>query len=166
MNLIINSRDIKYCCPELQDKWPVIWSMAREIKIFITLTSTARSYKVQYALYAQGRQKMDYVNLLRKDVGLDPISFTANQKKVTWTLKSRHLVDLEDSEQSNDYSTAFDFVVLNERTPIWNVKASYGGTPEPDYLEVGRIGESLGLVWGGRFSTPDMVHFQTKAIKS
>lgn len=160
--MIINSRDIKYCCPELKEKWPIVWSMARELQIFITLTSTARSYKVQYALYAQGREKLEYVNMLRKEVGLPDISYQENLKKVTWTLKSRHLVDLDDSEQSNDFSTALDFVIINEYQPVWSVKADVNKNSEPDYLEVGKIAGKLGLEWGGNWKHPDFPHIQVK----
>jgi hypothetical protein len=145
----------------LQEKWPVIWSMTREIKIFITLTSTARSYKVQYALYAQGREKLEYVNALRKEVGLDPISYEANKKKVTWTLKSRHIVG-EGEENNNNYSTALDFVLLNEYQAMWSVKADTNSDNLPDYEQVGKIVESLDLEWGGRWAHPDFPHVQTK----
>ncbi len=136
--------------------------MAREIKIFTTITSTARSYKIQYALYAQGREKLEYVNLLRKEVGLPDISLQENLKKVTWTLKSRHLIDLDDQEQNDDFSTALDFVVLNNYQPMWSIKADCNKDLEPDYLQVVKIAESLNLECGARWKNPDWPHIQTK----
>ena len=58
---------------------------------------------------------------------------------VTWTLKSKHIDGL-----------AIDVAFLI------NGKASYNG----DWQALGKIGESCGLAWGGRWTTPDKPHFE------
>ena len=60
---------------------------------------------------------------------------------VTWTRKSRH-TDRE----------AFDIAILKNGKISWNVD---------DYLEAGKIGRAVGLVWGGDFKTSkDRPHFE------
>lgn len=58
---------------------------------------------------------------------------------VTWTLKSKHIEGLA-------IDVAFSI----------NGKTSYNG----DWQRIGAIGESCGLAWGGRWSTPDKPHFE------
>lgn len=71
--------------------------------------------------------------------------------KVTWTIRSKHVE-----------GKAFDIVICKAGIPDWNVKADVDVDGVPDYLEAGRIGESIGLTWGGRWKTPDFPHFETK----
>jgi len=60
---------------------------------------------------------------------------------VTWTRKSRH-TDRE----------AFDVAILKNGKISWNVD---------DYLEAGKIGRAVGLIWGGDFKTSkDRPHFE------
>jgi peptidoglycan L-alanyl-D-glutamate endopeptidase CwlK len=60
---------------------------------------------------------------------------------VTWARKSRH-TDRE----------AFDIAILKNGKISWNVD---------DYLEAGKIGRAVGLVWGGDFKTSkDRPHFE------
>lgn len=76
-------------------------------------------------------------------------------KKVTWTRKSKHID-----------GKAFDIVIIKDGKPCWDTKVSVDGDDIPDYEEAGRIGESLGLRWGGRFKNskgqprPDYPHFE------
>ena len=75
--------------------------------------------------------------------------------KVTWTRNSRHI----DGE-------AFDICVCKDGVPQWDGKVDVDLDGVPDYFEAGQIGESCGLVWGGRFKradgtpTPDFPHFE------
>jgi hypothetical protein len=155
------SRDIKMLTPKMQDLYKKFaQEMARAGHQFI-VTSTARTVKEQVALYAQGRQGLSEVNVLRKIVGMLPISDKENKRKVTWTLKSEHLIDLDDNDPSNDKSRAFDIVLCTDpRTVYWDTKADVDKDGVPDYVEAGKIGEQVGLVWGGRWSNPDYPHFQ------
>jgi peptidoglycan L-alanyl-D-glutamate endopeptidase CwlK len=66
---------------------------------------------------------------------------TTPGKIVTWAQHSRH----EDGE-------AFDIVILKNGKPDWSDLDSY--------RRAGILGESVGLVWGGRWKTPDYPHFQ------
>lgn len=76
---------------------------------------------------------------------------------VTWTLKSRHIA-----------GEAFDIAILKNGKPTWDTKISVNNNDIPDYEEAGRIGESLGLIWGGKFKNkkgeprPDYCHFELK----
>ena len=69
--------------------------------------------------------------------------------RVTWTLKSKHIDGL-----------AFDIVICKAGIPQWDVKADVDEDSIPDYTEAGQIGESLGLIWGGRWKKPDFPHFE------
>lgn len=82
---------------------------------------------------------------------------TTPGKIVTWTHHSRH------TERD-----AFDVCVLKQGKPVWDVKVDVDEDDIPDYLELGQIGESVGLEWGGRFKgkdgkpQPDYPHFQMR----
>lgn len=122
------------------------------------VTSTLRTHEEQVALYAQGRQPLEDVNALRKAVGWWAIGSSENVE-VTWTMESRHLS-----------GRAFDIaLVLPTGKAHWNEKVDANANGSPDYAEAGLIGESVGLVWGGRFRDkhgrprPDMPHFEAPA---
>jgi peptidoglycan L-alanyl-D-glutamate endopeptidase CwlK len=129
-------------------------------KIPFLVTCTARSVKEQQALYAQGRQSLMEVNIMRTMAGLPAITEAENKYKVTWTLSSKHIIDLEDGDPNNDKSRAFDIAILKDGKATWDVKVNVNKNSEPDYLEAGKIGESVGLKWGGRFKSPDYPHFE------
>lgn len=159
----MSSRDIKDLTPKMQELYTKFaQAMARAGHPFI-VTSTARTVKEQMALYAQGRQVLWEVNSLRKICGLPPITAEENRKCVTWTMKSEHLIDLDDSDPNNDKARAFDIVLADpkkSKSIYWNPKVDIDADGVPDYIEAGKIGESVGLVWGGRWSNPDYPHFQ------
>ena len=109
----------------------------------------------QRALYAQGRRPLAEVNRLRKDAGM-PWMITAaeNKSKVTWTLNSKHFPD------ANGKARAFDVVVLkNGREPHWDLKWDNDKDQIPDYEELARCAEMVGLVAGGH-AFGDWPHFQ------
>ena len=63
---------------------------------------------------------------------------------VTWTMKSRHIG-----------GRAIDLTLFSGKNPIWESR---------HYETAGRIGEELGLVWGGRWKkSPDKPHFELPA---
>jgi len=105
------------------------------------LTATYRPQIEQDALWAQGRLSLKEVNGFRVLAGLQPITFEQN-RKVTWVKKSRH-TDRE----------AFDIAMLDKDGKVtWMTIA---------YKAAGRIGKSVGLVWGGDFqTTKDYPHFE------
>ena len=59
---------------------------------------------------------------------------------VTWTRKSRHIG-----------GRAIDLTLFSGKNPVWESK---------HYKRAGEIGEELGLIWGGRWKTPDQPHFE------
>jgi len=156
----MSSRKIEDMIPELQTKFHAYSKAMSEAGIPFMLTCTARLVKEQVALYAQGREKLEMVNALRRAAGMLPISFMENCRKVTWTLASKHIVDLDDNNPDNNKSRAFDIVITRDGRPCWDLKVNINQNEWPDYDEAGRIGESVGLRWGGRFPSPDRSHFE------
>lgn len=62
---------------------------------------------------------------------------------VTWTRRSRHIG-----------GRAIDLTLFSGKNPVWESK---------HYDTAGKVGEELGLVWGGRWRTPDKPHFELPA---
>ena len=129
------SRRIEDLVPEMQEKAREFsWRMSEAGVPFI-FTCTRRTLAEQQELYARGRTKPG--------------------KKVTWTLKSKHIDGL-----------AFDIVICKAGIPQWDVKVDVDEDGIPDYTEAGQIGESIGLKWGGRWRdskgrpNPDFPHFE------
>jgi peptidoglycan L-alanyl-D-glutamate endopeptidase CwlK len=80
---------------------------------------------------------------------------TAPGKKVTWTRRSNHSFTIG----GKPASLAFDFVPLISGKPTWNAK-------DPSWLKLGEIAESLGLVWGGRWTkAKDLPHIELPNAK-
>jgi peptidoglycan LD-endopeptidase CwlK len=126
------SRKVSDLTPETQDKFKEFAVRMAEERIPFILTSTYRTQAEQDELWKRGRSLPQF-------------------KKVTWTRYSRH-TDRE----------AFDIAVVMNGRPTWDMKVSANYNDVGDYYEAGEIGESLGLVWGGRFSNPDYCHFELK----
>ena len=154
------SRKIEDCVPELQTKYQAFKAAMDAAGIPFMITCTARNVKEQVALYSQGRQPLEQVNSLRRSAGLSPISFMENVHKVTWTLHSKHIIDLDDGDPDNDKSRAFDIAIIRDGQPCFDLKVDVNHSAHPDYEEAGKIGESVGLKWGGRFPKPDRPHYQ------
>ena len=152
--------DPAYLDPRMRKDFETFMERVREKKIKIKITCTARLYQCQVALYAQGRQPLDEINKLRSLIGMRKIGDEEAKNKVTWTLVSKHLVNFDDSNPDNDYSQAFDFVIMNRAKAIWSPKVDTNRDKIPDYEQVGKIAESLGWVWGGRWKKKDLPHIQ------
>lgn len=149
------SRKIEDLIPELQALYYRFQQKMIEAGLTFSVTCTLRSQDEQIALYSQGRDSIETVHQRRKEASLPPITEEQN-KKVTWTLKSKHIE-----------GKAFDIVLLKNNQPIWDIKVNVNKNEIPDYQEAGLIGESVGLKWGGRFKnkatnkpTPDYPHFE------
>jgi peptidoglycan LD-endopeptidase CwlK len=123
-------------------------------KIPYKVIETLRSPAVQQAYYAQGRMPLDTVNSLRKDAGLWAIDEATNKRMITWTMKSKHLE-----------GKAIDIVPVIDGKIPWNILSQDIANL---YIRIGKIGEAVGLTWGGRW-TPidkfgigkDAPHFET-----
>ena len=139
------------------------------------LTCTARLYKEQVALFAQGRQEIDEVNKLRLVANMAPLpEFNKDgsviiYKPVTWTLYSKHVVDYFDHDMWVSKADAFDIALVypNMSNKIYyDLKIDVDGDKINDYEEAARIGESVGLKPGMRFKdkkgnpNPDPAHFE------
>ena len=150
------SRNIDDLTPTLREKWLRVRQKATERGITIIETCTARDLKEQTALYAQGRNELPLVNELRKIAGLPLIDGLTNSRKVTWTMKSKHVVKLDKGEKSK----AVDFAVVVRGKVSWDIKVNCNDNDIPDYYEVGQIAKDEGLVWGGDWSSPDFPHVE------
>ena len=153
------SRKIEDLIEPLQIQYREFADKMIERGLLFIVVCTARHVSEQRALYAQGRHCLNSVNILRAEAGLPPITEIENRCKVTWTRKSKHLVD-----KDHPKSEAFDIALKAEINGImkvhWDVKIDSNQNGISDYLEAGEIGESVGLKWGGRFSSPDYPHYE------
>ena len=123
------------------------------------VTCTARTTREQIALYAQGRQPLEEVNILRNLARMYEIK-EENNRIVTWTLQSKHLVDFDDGDPENDKSRAFDIALIRRGTPHWEIKADVNENEIKDYIEAAALGYSVGLRPGAYFRRPDYPHFE------
>lgn len=163
----MSSRDLNLLVPELRQLCVSHTAECAKANLRIIVTCTARYFKEQVALFAQGRQSLEEVNALRKLANMQAITMEENQHEVTWTLYSDHIVNLDDSNAFNDLSRAYDIVLLTQSNKAhYDVKVSVNQNEIPDYQEVGEIGMKLGLKWGGKFldkrgrPRPDYPHFE------
>ncbi len=159
------SRDITKATPTIQQFWSELQStVKKELNLDIFLVDVDRDWKVQRAYYAQGRDSLLIVNKLRKDVGLPSITVEQNKKKVTWTMNSKHIVNLDDNNENNNLSRAIDIGLKNyDGKYIGDAGADINKDNKKDYEQIGLIGERIGngkIKWGGRFKSPDMPHFE------
>ena len=120
-----------------------------------TVVETRRTAETQAAYYAQGRESLETINLLRQKAGLGNITADEGKRVITQTRKSRH--------QSGE---AVDIVPVVNKRSLWSIR-----TPEEAalYLQFGTLAEASGLVWGGRWNPLDKhgvgwdaVHFEAK----
>ena len=141
-----------------------------ELNLRVFVTSVMRTYLEQIALYAQGRMNLFEVNLARKKAGMAPIEARFNNK-VTWTLNSKHIINLDDNTPENDKSKAVDFGILDKYGKYQgSEKADVNQDNEPDYIQLGALGMKIamefdyGILWGGdekgRFKGKDKSHFE------
>ena len=132
----------------------------------VIVTSVMRTYLEQVALYAQGRMPLSEVNIARKKAGMLPLEEKYN-KVVTWTLNSKHIINLLDDCPDNDKSKAVDFGIIDKDGKYrGDEKADTNLDNEKDYDQLGKMGEVIAvefeypIIWGGTFRSPDKPHFQ------
>lgn len=130
----------------------------KDIRLDHLLINVSRKEVEQAAYYAQGRRSLEVVNSLRLKANLPPITAEDNKKIVTWTMKSKHVID-----DNNPKSRAFDIVIMQGAKPVWLEKADTNGDHHPDYAQAGYLWESLSpkCRWGGHFNDPG--HFEVVA---
>ncbi len=141
-------RDIEALHHVVRGKCVRLLEATRALGLDLMVTSTLRSAQEQAALHAQGRKTIKVVNALRGTAGLAPIGSDEN-RIVTHASRSVH-----------EYGLAFDVALIKGGSPTWDRSVDLNDDGHADYLEVGRVGEGLGLIWGGRFRGRDMCHFE------
>jgi hypothetical protein len=160
------SRDLSRLVPKLRTFAPrLIGEAWDKYRLKLIITNVERDILEQSALYAQGRRSLADVNALRAIAKMPPISEKENSYCVTWTMKSKHIVDLHNESQEDDLSRAFDFAVLSPGgSIIWSIKADVNKDNFPDYMQVGALAMRMDptIVWGGKWKTPDYCHIQDK----
>jgi hypothetical protein len=147
------SRDIEDLTPELQVKCEKFQNACEEAGIPVMIIETLRIRLTQNAYYAQGREQLSIVNAMRKRAGLWPITAEENERVITWTLESDHFADKDGK------SHAFDVALIRNGRPHWDLKCDVNEDDIPDYEQIGEIGKSVGLKWGGDWKKPDRPHF-------
>ena len=131
----------------------------------LVVTSILRSDAQQIALFAQGRQSLAQVNVLRAAAGMTPIDVKANAHRVTNCdgvhNRSRHQGVLYEGRM---VSRAVDLA------PSWDADGPGTGKPIIDWNDRGRfnrigpLAESVGLMWGGNWiSFQDLPHVELPA---
>lgn len=151
----MSSRKIEDLTPTMQTKYWLFDAKMKAAGIPYVVTCTARDISEQKALYAQGRETLSIVNDLRKRAGMSPID-TKNNIKVTWTMNSKHIVNLGDNDPNNNKSRAFDIALTKDGKAHWDIKISVNKNDIPDYLEARKIGLSVGL----KIIEKDLPHYE------
>jgi len=130
--------------------------LAEQNSLHFIVTQTLRSQEEQAAYYARGRLPLNEVNKLYKLAGLGILSELDNKKIVT---KAKTVWD-----SFHAYGRAFDIAIINSEGKIdWDEAADWNSDGVSDWIQVGKLGESIGLEWGGNFSSmPDLPHFQLR----
>ncbi len=173
-------RDPQALNPLARAKLGELEKLAAQRGLEFKVISTLRTEKEQLAYFAQGRKPLAEVNRLRAEAGLAPIAGKEN-RVVTRNLTSIHQFGLAfdvalitppaplnlrgaggvilrgDSVEGNSRG---DQAGLSGEEIVWDTKADLNDNHLPDYEELGKIGESLGLRWGGRFRFRDYGHFE------
>lgn len=159
------SRDITKATPFMQWFWTELKSaVKKELGLNIFLLDVDRDWKVQRAYYAQGRDRLEIVNKLRNEAGLPSITVSQNNQEITWTMNSKHIVNLDDNDQNNNLSQAIDIGLKDsDGRYVGDAQADINKDNKKDYFQIGLIGEKIGnghIRWGGRFKKADQPHFE------
>jgi hypothetical protein len=157
------SRDINKATAYMQWFWHQLYTAVKlELGLIIFLLDVDRDWKVQRAYYAQGRDPLHIVNALRKEAGLPTITAKQNEKKITWTMKSKHITNLDNQALYDNYSRAIDIGLKDkDGRYVGDSQADLNKDNKKDYQQIGEIGERIGgmrIRWGGRFGDP--AHFE------
>lgn len=130
-----SSREISTLHPRLRSLFLQFDMKMREAGIDYIVTCAYRNNYDQDQLYAQGRTKVG--------------------ARVTNARAGQSLHNSVDTA-GNPASRAFDIVIMKNGKPDWDVK-------NPNWLRAGKIGESVGLEWAGRWTSfKEYPHFQLK----
>ncbi len=112
--------------PILQNKAKKLIRLGKEkCNLEINIYSGFRSFAAQEAIYAQGR-----------------------------TAPGKVISNARGGESFHNYGLGFDFAILKpgSKEIEWNSRADVDNDQKPDYEEIGKLGEDLGMEWGARFT--------------
>lgn len=151
------SRDISKLTDSMQKKFGEFQNKMKIWGIPFMVTSVDRSILEQMALYVQGRLTLLEVNRFRIMSKMSPITEEEN-KKVTWTLNSKHVTNMFDEDLNNDRSRAFDIAIIRDGKPVWDLKINVNENDLPDYEEAAVLARECGLKAGIDFNDP--CHFE------
>lgn len=128
---------------------PVLESRARQfadlLDFPLEIVQGKRSFQLQAAYFAQGRDPIEHVNMLRAGLGLAAIDEAEN---------ARHVTNAQPGYGWHEYGLAFDAAPLLPNGRIdWNVE-------HPNWKAMLAKAPSVGLAEGAEFRTfPDNPHF-------
>lgn len=150
------SRNLEKADPFLRVFIPLLIKTVKErLGVDVFVVDVDRDYKVQAAYYAQGRETIHVVNNLRLVAGLPLITVAENKNKITWTLNSKHITNMDDDTDLNDLSRAIDIGLKDSDGKYRGTgNEDLNGDGKHDYEQIGAIIEELGkgkVKWGGRF---------------
>jgi len=159
------SRDLTEATPRMRDFAIRLIGLAKEeLNLRVIVTSVARLFEVQVALYAQGRNTLENVNKLRIRAKLAPITHKENKYKVTWTLASRHIINLSNDDPTDNLSHAIDFGILDKNGKyMGDVKADVNNDNKSDYIQLGLLAKKVDseIIWGGNWKkSKDYQHYE------
>ncbi len=152
------ARDIFLLHDKVREQAIELEKLAKEkLGLRIIFTQTLRTEEEQQALYGQGRYDLDKTNALRKVAGLAPITAAENSRIVTKAKSAR--------DSMHFYGLAFDIAITDPKGKkiIWDSTSDWNADGKDDWDQVGKLGQSIGLEWGGNWSSmPDPPHFQNR----
>lgn len=157
------SRDLNKAHPRLKAFAEELIKQAKELlNIDVFVVEVDRPVDVQMAYYAQGRESLGVVNRLRQRAGLPPITEKENKNKITWTMASKHIVNLANDTTADDFSRAIDFGIRNKGKYDGSSKADVNKDNLPDYYQLGALAKTIdrGIIWGGDWKNKDLPHYE------
>lgn len=138
-----------------------------DLGLTIIITCVDRTIIEQMALVIQGRLKLKDVNIARLTAGLYILKSESENKVVSWTLDSKHIINPFDNIIDNDKSRAFDYGILDSNGKyMGDLKADVNKDNISDYEQVcdlaGKMRDEMDIpiVLGRDFPTPDYPHIQ------
>ena len=137
--------DINALADTTKQKAILLFQKCKANGIELVMVETKRELITQLIYYLQGRLDTDDIpelNKIRKTLNLYELPEDKAKAKITWTLKSKHIE-----------GKAFDVVVKVDGKLSYNISGKM-------WEMIGSIGESVGLVWGGRWKERDYPHFE------
>jgi peptidoglycan L-alanyl-D-glutamate endopeptidase CwlK len=138
------SKSLNDLCPKARNKARAFLAYCTRQGIAVVVTCTYRSIAEQNALYLQGRDSLQEVNLARRLINLPPIPKEDN----------KIITRARGGESYHQYWVAFDVVPVENGKAIWS-------TTHPVWHILGAIAEACGLEWAGRWKrNQEFCHFQ------